>query len=281
MQVPQKIGTVLNSQSVSGMRWHDEVRDCPLHGQYLGRVILVGGEKVCDGPCPECLKIRQIKDAQKREEELRRAKAEAETRRLQDAIGRACIPDDFKDKTFDSFIASTENQQRNLSLCRRYSDNWKKVRENGYSLLMFGNPGTGKSHLACSIIRSLLPGITALYVRVPDVISFVRSQWRADAEESEHAAKRRFIDLDLLVLDEIGIQSGTSNEQSILFQIIDGRLSENRPTIFLTNLMPKALAEVLGDRIMDRINGKSYAMQFLGESHRKAPLMSDVFGEAA
>ena len=82
MQVPQKIGTVLNSQIVSGMRWHDEVRDCPLHGQYLGRVILVGGEKVCDGPCPECLKIRQIKDAQKREEELRRAKAEAETRRL-------------------------------------------------------------------------------------------------------------------------------------------------------------------------------------------------------
>lgn len=46
MQVPQKIGTVLNSQIVSGMRWHDEVRDCPLHGQYLGRVIVVGGERI-------------------------------------------------------------------------------------------------------------------------------------------------------------------------------------------------------------------------------------------
>lgn len=280
MQVPQKLGTILHRQSMGKMRWHDEVRDCQLHGQYLGRVVFVQGQKVCDAPCPECLRIKSIKDAEAREEAIQRAKAEAEIRRLQDAIGRACIPEDFKEKTFDTFEVKTENQQRNLDLCRRYVCNWKSVRDNGYSLLFFGNPGTGKSHLACSIVRSLLPGITALYARVPDVISYVRSQWRADADESEHAAKRRFIDLDLLVLDEIGVQAGTANEQSILFQIIDGRLSENRPTIFLTNLMPRALAEVLGDRVMDRINGKSYAMQFIGGSYRKAPAVGDVFGSA-
>lgn len=257
MKVPQKLGTILNQQHVGKMRWHDEVRDCDLHGQYLGRVVFVSGKKVCDAPCPECLRIREIKDAKKREEELSRAKAEAETKRLQDAIGRACIPEDFKCKTFDSFVTVTENQKRNLDLCRRYANNWLKVRENGYSILMFGNPGTGKSHLACSIIRSLLPGITALYARVPDVISYIRSQWRTDSQESEHSAKRRFIDLDLLVLDEIGVQAGSSNEQTLLFEVIDARLSENKPTIFITNLMPKALADVLGDRVMDRINGKS------------------------
>ena len=175
----------------------------------------------------------------------------------------------------------TDNQKRNLNLCQRYSGNWQKVRENGYSILMFGNPGTGKSHLACSIVRSLLPGITALYTRVPDLISYIRSQWRSDSQESEHSAKRRFIDLDLLVLDEIGVQAGSSNEQNLLFEVIDARLSENKPTIFITNLMPKALADVLGDRVMDRINGKSYAMQFTGDSFRKAPTMHEVFGEAA
>lgn len=277
MKMPHSLGEILNRKVVGRVRWHDEVRDCPLHGQYFGRVVVVAGHTVCDAPCPECLLIRDIKDAQDRELELQRAKAEAETRRLQDAIGRACIPNGFKDKTFEAFKASTENQQRNLHLCRSYAENWAKVRENGYSLLMFGNPGTGKSHLACSIIRALLPGITALYARVPDLISYVRSQWRSNAEEGEHDAKRRFIDLDLLVLDEVGIQAGSSNEQSILFQIIDGRLSENRPTIFITNLAPAALGAVLGERIMDRIQGKGYALQFVGESYRKAPSMSDVF----
>ena len=90
----------------------------------------------------------------------------------------------------------------------------------------------------------------------------------------------QYIDLDLLVLDELGVQAGSQSEQALLFEVIDARLSENRPTIFLSNLKPKMLAPVIGERIVDRIKGKCVAQQFSGESRRKS-LSADVFGEAA
>lgn len=60
----------------------------------------------------------------------------------------------------------------------------------------------------------------------------------------------------------------------------DARLSENRPTIFLSNLAPIDLVPIIGERIVDRIKGKCVAQRFSGESRRK-PLTADVFGVAA
>lgn len=112
---------------------------------------------------------------------------------------------------------------------------------------------------------------------MPDLIGYIRAQWRPDSETSSYAAVRQYIDLELLVLDELGVQTGSQNEQALLFEVIDARLSENRPTIFLSNLKPKMLAPVIGERILDRIKGKCVAQQFSGESRRK-PLIADVFG---
>lgn len=155
-----------------------------------------------------------------------------------------------------------------------------EAREGGYGLFFYGNPGTGKSHLAISIIKALLPQAAGLYTRVPDMIGYIRAQWHADSETSSYAAIRRYVDLDLLVLDELGVQSGSINEQTLLFEVIDARLSENRPTIFLSNLAPADLVSIIGERLIDRIKGKCVAQRFTGESRRK-PLTADIFGQAA
>lgn len=263
-----------------GMWWRDERRCCLEHGTYMARIIFANGKKVSDGFCPICQRLKEEAEAKERAAEKAKLEAEKERQRLEEALGHAFIPADFKGKTFENFIADTPELKEALSLAKRFVKGWDKAKAGGYGLFFYGNPGTGKSHLAISIIKALLPNISALYTRVPDMISYIRAQWRPDGEISSYAAVRRYVKIDLLVLDELGVQSGSINEQSLLFEVIDARLSENRPTIFLSNLKPKNLAPIIGERLVDRIKGKCVPQQFSGESRRK-PLTADVFGEAA
>lgn len=276
----QSLGAIIGRESLGGINWHDEDRCCHEHGPYVARVVFVAGKKVSDGFCPVCYRLQKEAEARERAVVLSKIEAERERQRIEDALGRACIPSDFKDKTFDSFIADTPELQQALSLAKRFVKGWAKAREGGYGLLFYGNPGTGKSHLAISILKALLPQVSGLYTRVPDMIGYIRAQWHADSETSSYAAIRSYVDLDLLVLDELGVQSGSINEQTLLFEVIDARLSENRPTIFLSNLAPVDLVPIIGERIVDRIKGKCVAQRFSGESRRK-PLTADVFGVAA
>lgn len=270
------LGAIFDRREFGAMSWHDEQRCCKQHGAYTARVVFMNGEKVSDGCCPKCRQLQEEEDAKQRKAVLAQIAAEKERRRLEDALGRACIPADFKDKSFESFIADTPELEQALGLAKRFVSGWKKAKAEGYGLFFYGNPGTGKSHLAISIIKALLPDVTALYTRVPDMISYIRAMWRADSETSSYAAIRHFVDLDLLVLDELGVQSGSANEQALLFEVLDARLAENRPTIFLSNLSPKDLRPIIGERLVDRIKGKCVPQRFIGESRRK-PLTADVF----
>lgn len=247
----------------------------------MARVVYMGGDQVSYGVCPECERIKKETEAKSEEEARVRAEAVKIQWALAEALGRACISADFKDKSFETFQADSKELQDALNLSRRFVKGWKAARAGGYGLFFYGNPGTGKSHLAISILKELIPlGVTGLYTRVPDLIGFIRAQWRTDSETSSYAAVRRYVDLDLLVLDELGVQSGTQNEQALLFEVIDARLSENKPTVFLSNFAPQDLADIIGIRLIDRIKGKCVPKKFSGESRRK-PLSADVFGEAA
>lgn len=262
---------------VGDLAWRDEERECEKHGRYIARIIFMNGTRVSSGFCPVCERIRREAEAKAKAEAKAREEAERIQRKISDALGRACIPEDFKEKSFKTFEADTPELRSALELSKRFVRGWEKAKAGGYGLFFYGNPGTGKSHLAISILKELVPqGATGLYTRVSDLIGYIRSQWRQDSEESSYQAVRRYVDLDLLVLDELGVQSGSTNEQALLFEVIDARLAENRPTIFLSNFAPQDLADVIGIRLVDRIKGKCVPQRFSGQSRRK-PLTADIF----
>lgn len=262
---------------VGDLAWQDEERECEKHGRYVARIIFMNGKQVSSGFCPSCDRIKKEAEAKAQAETKAREEAERVQRKIADALGRACIPEDFKEKSFETFEADTPELESALELSKRFVRGWEKAKAGGYGLLFYGTPGTGKSHLAISILKELVPqGVTGLYTRVSDLIGYIRSQWRQNSEESSYQAVRRYVDLDLLVLDELGVQSGSPNEQALLFEVIDARLAENRPTIFLSNLTPFDLTSVIGVRIVDRIKGKCVPQRFSGHSRRK-PLTADVF----
>ncbi len=248
---------------------------CPLHGEYLANQVWLSGQIKEVSECPECFKL---KEARRAIDEEKARKEEAERNRKQ-RIVETRMPLEYQTKDFSTFIQETDSQKAAFKLARRFVKGWEKAKAGGYGLLFLGSCGTGKTHLACAIMIELLKEYAFSYPRyykASEIFSAVRSTFQAGASTNEEETLKFFSSIQLLVIDEVGVQKGSEAEKRILFSILDNRVTSNKPSILLSNLGPKALEELLGDRLYDRIRSKCVPMLFAGTSMRK-PATADLF----
>jgi DNA replication protein DnaC len=248
---------------------------CPLHGEYLANQVWLSGQIKEVSECPECFKL---KEARRAIDEEKARKEEAERNRKQ-RIVETRMPLEYQTKDFSTFIQETDSQKAAFKLARRFIKGWEKAKAGGYGLLFLGSCGTGKTHLACAIMIELLKEYAFSYPRyykASEIFSAVRSTYQAGASTNEEETLKFFSSIQLLVIDEVGVQKGSEAEKRILFSILDNRVTSNKPTILMSNLGPKALAELLGDRLYDRVRSKCVPMLFAGPSMRK-PATADLF----
>lgn len=169
--------------------------------------------------------------------------------RAEKIFGRSGIQNLHRGCTFANYEVITPGQKHALTMAKSYAQNFGS----GFASFVFsGSPGTGKNHLAAAIGNSLLKdGITVLVVTVPDLSTRVRACY--DEGKSEAALLDDLTHVDLLVLDELGMQRDSKSEKVLLNQIIDRRLAAMKPVGVLTNLNHELLTETLGARILDRL----------------------------
>lgn len=188
----------------------------------------------------------QREEGLKRCEELDRANQKARTEKI---FGRSGIQSLHRSCTFANYQVSGEGQRKAFTMAKSYAQNFGV----GFASFVFsGGPGTGKNHLAAAIGNHLLSGgQSVLVVTIPDLMLRVRECY--DGGQSEAALLDDLCKVDLLVLDEVGIQRGSNGEKVILNQVIDRRLSSMRPVGILTNLNHDELLGALGARVIDRL----------------------------
>jgi DNA replication protein DnaC len=75
--------------------------------------------------------------------------------------------------------------------------------------------------------------------------------------------------VDLLILDEFGIQIGSEHEKMLLFRIINKRYENLKPTILISNLSPAEIKN-FEERIFDRLKENGILLSFSSESNRKS-----------
>lgn len=170
-------------------------------------------------------------------------------RMSENKIGRSGISPLHQRCSFSNYVANTDEQKHALSKAASYAKNFG----NGFGGFIFsGLPGTGKNHLAAAIGNQLIKQKkSVVLITVSDLIARVNDTYNGNGTERE--VIKYFSEIDLLIIDEIGLQRDSKHEEIILTRIIDNRSSNLRPTGMLTNLDYKGMKDLLGDRIIDRM----------------------------
>ncbi|QHW68477.1 ATP-binding protein [Raoultella ornithinolytica] len=241
-----------------------EITTCEKHGDFE-RFTLVGkafrgGENFKHSQCPACLRAQ-----------LAEIDAELRALRVADLMDNAGIARRFEECEFENYHPVNQGASKNLAGCRHYAENWPQVFETGKGLVMTGNCGTGKNHLAISTAKAIIRNHLAR-VEITDVMRVMRavkSTWRHNSETTEDVVLEHYTSLDLLIIDEVGVQFGSASELAILQEIVNARYESVLPTILISNLTFEQLKDSIGERIVDRVtNGGRNRLAFNWESFR-------------
>lgn len=243
----------------------EETAVCPTHGEYTARYIVIGDGDRRGGRCPECVKADD-KAEKDRERARREQLARDERARALEELG---VWPRHLGKTFENFRAETPQQIRALKECMALAERVQANPRGAPSIILVGNPGTGKTHLACAMVQQLFGLRTVLRRDFADIIDHIRSTWKKTADKSQRDIIEYYGSLDLLIIDEVGKQYGSDDERLAMFRILDRRSLRMLPTMLLSNLSPEDLKQDTGDAVLDRLRedgGKMWPLT--GESHR-------------
>ncbi|MBM5573690.1 ATP-binding protein [Deefgea sp. CFH1-16] len=194
---------------------------------------------------------------------------------------QADIPPRFEECELSTYQATLPKQIATLNFAKEFVAGFDTIYK-GRCFIFSGQMGTGKTHLAIAIANALMrkESCYAKYTMVATMIRRVRATWRSDSEVSESEVLNRYAQPKLLILDEVGIQSGSDNELSMLFEILNFRYTHNKSTIFITNLSRDKYISYLGARVIDRLREDGgEEIVFDWESYR--PILGRQAKEAA
>lgn len=186
--------------------------------------------------------------------------------KVENLIGRSGISNALRSHTFSSYKVEGEGQRTAFSYAKRYVDGFGT----GFASFIFsGRIGTGKTHLAAAVGNKLMSrGKSVILITVADLMLQIRACY--ESGKSETTVIDELCRVDLLIIDDVGMQRGTKSEGVLLNQIINRRSSDLKPTGITTNLNFHRLSALLGERILDRLKmDNGIWVIFNWESYRK------------
>ena len=147
----------------------------------------------------------------------------------------------------------------------------------GTGLLIIGQIGTGKTHLAVGILKELVlnKNIPCLFYDYRELLKEIQNSYNATVQTTELDVLRPVFEIDVLVLDELGAVKPTEWVWDTVSLILNTRYNNNRTTIITTNFEDQAAAgvngslsaaraasraETLGDRIGERMRSRLHEM---------------------
>jgi len=138
------------------------------------------------------------------------------------------------------------------------------------SLILIGNPGLGKTHLALGLASAACR--EGRRVRFWTAAGLVNELVQAQDEHRLHRFIASALKLDLVVLDELGFIPFSQNGAQALFTFCS-ELYERLALIITTNLKFADWVQVFGDErltaaLLDRLTHHAHIIELLGESYR-------------
>ena len=186
-------------------------------------------------------------------------------------VENANIPYDYQNCTFDTFLASDSAQRAHLLLGKNYVRDFPISPANGLpGLMLIGNTGTGKTHLAVAILNGLLArGFDGIFMGWLNFLDHVKSTYDRTrrGDQFDYEAKHLARDATVLVLDDLGASKYSEHDEQLVTTLLTERCNQRRATIITTNVKDVVLNNVV-DPVLAysrAINPDQYAKHTLEE----------------
>lgn len=186
-----------------------------------------------------------------------------ESKRLYYLKDFSLMSEELEKATFENFRVDSEARQKDLEFVKSAGRDYLKGRKG--NVVLVGETGVGKSHLAYSLIKAISDHDNSLcaIINVVDLMAKIREDFTL---ESYYVNK--IAELDYLVLDDIGAEKVSEWAGSILYSIFDKRSK----TIITSNLTREELLKRYGKRLYERffkgVGEKYYHVMKNQESER-------------
>ena len=177
-----------------------------------------------------------------------------------------CRFDNFKLDYYPDGIGTSPRQRMEsvLNYCKTYATDFSKKSS---SLLLYGHTGLGKTHLSLAIAGKVVEdGHGVIYSSAQNLFNKLEKEkfGRSDGNTEEN-----ILGCDLLIIDDLGAEFTTQFTVSALYNIVNSRELEGKPTIISTNLTPEQLLSTYSERIASRILNNYTLLRFDGTDIRQ------------
>lgn len=162
----------------------------------------------------------------------------------------AMLPSRHAESGFKNYQVNNNGQQIAKKQCSSFAkDLGQGICKN---LIMVGRTGTGKTHLSCAVARNVLNKQKYVrYITSEDMANDIAGAWKR-ADDSEASVIYRYVEYDLLILDEYGLHDRFENRLQLVHKVLYARYDEGKPTMLISNFTLEELEKDLGDRLWSR-----------------------------
>lgn len=171
----------------------------------------------------------------------------------------------YSDKPNADGLVPRKKMTEVLKIAKEYCINFGNGSKN---LLFMGNTGLGKTHISLSIASEIIEkGYGVIYGSAQNLFSEVEKEHFAYTGDTEKMDA--LLNVDLLVIDDLGTEFMSSFTQSVFYNIVNTRILNNHPTIINTNLSFAELEQRYTPRISSRFLGNYQMIKFFGTDIRQ------------
>lgn len=177
---------------------------------------------------------------------------------------------DYYDDAADSATRISPRQRMEViyETCLEYA---RKFGKNSCNLFLNGGTGLGKTFLSACIARVVSDrGFSVVYDTASAVFSKFEDDKFSKSEDSKSLREdvNRYLNCDLLILDDLGTEMTTTFTVSALYTLINTRLTLGKKTVMNSNLSLEELRGRYSLQIMSRLEGEYQILTFFGRDIR-------------